>query len=108
MTNDNDAFEYGGYHFKPYHKFSKSEVDRPLEGDSRPWKRDVQHAMRNMRTDNLLAIRNYNNGKVAWSHEAFYAASGDSDADIFMCVENGKMYVPGENELFRYELRKRN
>jgi hypothetical protein len=29
-------------------------------------------------------------------------ASGESEVDIFKCVENGKLYVPCENELFRY------
>ncbi|GHU35770.1 hypothetical protein FACS1894105_05020 [Clostridia bacterium] len=41
-------------------------------------------------------------GKTEYSHEKFYAASGDSQADIFKCVENGKLYIPCENELFRY------
>ena len=36
------------------------------------------------------------------SHEKFYAASGDSQCDIFRCIENGKLYVPCANELFRY------
>ena len=103
MINSKDVFEYGGYHFKPHRKFRKGEVNRPLEGDSRPWKIDAQFEMRNMNTDNTLAIRNYGSGKAPWSYDDFYAASGDSDADIFMCVENGKLYVPGANELFRYE-----
>ena len=108
MINSNNVFEYGGYHFKPHRKFRKGEVNRPLEGDSRPWKIDAQFEMRNMSTDNTLAIRNYESGKVPWSHEAFYAASGDSDADIFIRVENGRQYVPCADELYRYELRKSN
>ena len=30
------AFEYGDYHFMPYRKFYDGEIDKQLEGDSRP------------------------------------------------------------------------
>jgi hypothetical protein len=97
------VFEYGGYHFKPVRSFGKNEVDKPLDTDSRPWKKDAQFAMRNMSSDSDLNIRNQNsNGNSDYSHEKFYAASRGSEADIFMCIENGKLYVPGANELFHY------
>ena len=98
------VFEYGGYHFKPYRKFQKSEVERRLEGDSRPWKTDAAYAMRNMSTDFILGLSKYDWKKEGtnYSHEGFYSASGDSDADIFKCIENGRLYVPHENELFQY------
>ena len=97
-----DAFEYGGYHFKPYRKFLKGEVDRHLKGDSRPHKKDMQYAMRNMETDSHLGFRNNGSTDTKWSYEEFYATSGGSDADIFICIENGKLYVPAQGELFRY------
>ncbi len=82
-------------------QFAKGEVDKQLETDSRPCKNDMQYAMRNMSRDNELGIGNFA-GKNEWSHGAFYAAAKGSDADIFMCLENGQLYVPGANELFRY------
>lgn len=33
----------------------------------------------------------------------FYSASNDSQLDIFLCKENGKLYVPCEHELFQFE-----
>lgn len=41
-----------------------------------------------------------------WSHEDFYArarAVGAGDADLFLCLEDGRTYCPGEHELFRWE-----
>ena len=97
------AFEYGGYHFRPYRKFYKGEINRRLKGDSRPWKMDGQYAMRNMSSDRSLGMSTYAWRKCDYSHNDFYAKAGDSDFDIFQCVENGKLYVPHENELFQYK-----
>ncbi len=57
-----------------------------------------------MASDFSLGISAYNWKKndAVYSIDTFYAASGGSIADIFKCLENGKLYVPGENELFRY------
>lgn len=96
------TFAFGGYHFTPYRKFGKGEIDRQAPNDSRPGKNDAQYAMRNMCTDNELGISNYAWQRADYSHDKFYAASGGSEADIFKCVENGKLYVPSQNELFMY------
>jgi hypothetical protein len=96
------VFEYGGYHFKPVRNFRKGEVTRRLAGDSRPWKTDAQYEMRNMSSDRELGLSKHEWKKTDYSHEGFYAASGNSGADIFKCIENGKLYVPHENELYRY------
>lgn len=89
------TFEYGGRHFTPVRKFRKGEIDKPLAGDSRPWKTDEQYAMRNMRTDHAMKTPDY-------SYEGFYAVSTDKNCDIFRCEDNGKLYVPAQNELFEY------
>lgn len=98
------VFEYGGYHFKPYRQFRKNEVDKQLDTDSRPWKKDVQYAMRNMSTDFVLGLSTYEwkRAGTSYSHESFYKASGNNEADIFKCIENELLYAPGENELFLY------
>jgi hypothetical protein len=105
IMRDKEIFEYGGYHFKPVRRFRDGELDKPQENDSRPRKQDARYAMRNMSSDFSLGITSYDRKKTddAYSADAFYAASGDSTADIFKCIENGRLYVPGENELFRYK-----
>ena len=89
------VFEYGGYHFKPVRQFRKGEIDKRLENDSRPWKNDAQFAMRNMGT--LIKP------PEGYSHEEFYAKSGDSKADIFKCIETGYLFVPCANGLRIYD-----
>ena len=98
-----DSFSFGGYHFVPYRQFAKGETKRRLKGDSRPWKMDAQYEMRNMSSDRDLGISKYDWSKSDYSHEKFYAASGGSKCDVFRCIENGKLYVPAENELFQYK-----
>jgi hypothetical protein len=91
-----NAFEYGGYHFIPYRKFEKGEIEKPLEGDTRPWKNDAKYAMRNMSADDNLRILHF-------SHDDFYAVSKGSKCDIFQCVETGNLYVPTQYKLFLYD-----
>ena len=40
--------------------------------------------------------------KYPYSHGAFYEASTDKECDLFRCVENGKLYIPCENDLQEY------
>jgi hypothetical protein len=96
---DPSVFEFGGWHFRPERQFRKGEVDKHLAGDSRPEKMDAQYAMRNMKFGNELALREANGN---WSHDSFYAASKSSAADIFKCLENGKLYVPSSGALCEY------
>jgi hypothetical protein len=91
---ESGVFEYGGVHFKPERQFRKGEINKHLAGDSRPGKMDMQYAMRNMGAAFKLS--------QGYSHSDFYAASKGSAADIFKCVESGKLFVPHENELFEY------
>jgi hypothetical protein len=83
------VFAFGDYHFKPQRKFEKRDGD-------------FNKQMNNVASDRSMGIATYDWGRTEYSHEKFYAASGDSEADIFKCVENGKLYVPCANELFRY------
>lgn len=92
---ENNSFKYGGYHFTPVRQFGKREVNKRLDSDSRPWKMDMQYAMRNMRTDRAVSLPDY-------SYDKFYAAATDKECDIFRCEETGRLYVPGANELFGY------
>ena len=89
-------FEYNGYHFEPVRKLKESE------------KKDICTFSKHIRSDRELGICDYNVDwkKHNYSWKDFYSASNDSQLDIFLCVENGKLYVPCEHELFRIEEKK--
>ena len=84
-----DTFEYGGYHFTPYRRFRKNEGD-------------FFKISRRMRSDRELALSTYDWRKVDYCYDSFYEASTDNNCDIFLCEENGKLYVPCLNELFEH------
>lgn len=86
-------FEYNGYHFKPVRKLKESE------------KKDICTFSKYIRSDRELGICDYNVDwkKHNYSWKDFYSASNDSQLDIFLCAENGKLYVPCEHELFQFE-----
>lgn len=88
------TFEYGGKHFVPVRKFEKRDGD-------------FYQITRRLRSDRELGFFRadyYGKGSqiVDYSHESFYEVSTDKTCDIFQCVENGKLYVPCENELQEY------
>lgn len=85
-------FEYNGYNFEPERKMQDSE------------KKDICTFSKHIKTDRELGMCDYD---VEWkkhnySWKDFYEASGDSQLDLFRCVENGKLYVPCEHELFEF------
>lgn len=88
-----NMFEYNGYHFEPVRKLKESE------------KKNICIFSKHIRSDRELGICDY---KVDWkkhnySWKDFYSASNDSQLDVFLCTENGKLYVPCEHELFQFE-----
>lgn len=89
-----DVFEYSGYHFTPHRCFcGKTE-------------NGFEISMKKMRTDTELGMfpdRNRKDFKTEYNYDDFYAASTDKTCDIFRCVENGRLYVPGANELFGFD-----
>lgn len=90
-------FEYGGFHFIPERKFTVQE-------------RDFFKISLRQRIDRNLGfcIPGYiYESHYAYSHESFYAASPDKECDLFRCVENGKLYLPCENDLQEYIENKR-
>ncbi|MCC8170096.1 MAG: hypothetical protein LIO59_07050, partial [Oscillospiraceae bacterium] len=44
----------------------------------------------------------YEDSEVAYNRDEFYQASNNSTADVFLCVETGKVFTPGENALFEF------
>lgn len=91
-------FEYNGYHFESVRKLKESE------------KKDICTFSKHIRSDRELGICDYDVDwkKHDYSWKDFYSASNDSQLDIFLCKENGKLYVPCEHELFQFEEKKHN
>lgn len=82
------VFEYNGYHFEPIGKI-----------DSKSTLREIGNAI--VSNKGTLDMSVYQGSRLPYSYEKFYAAA-NSEADVFRCIENGKLYLPGENELFEY------
>lgn len=86
------SFEYGGYHFIPERCFSEEE----------------NHFFRISRRQCLdkelgFCKPGYTyESKYPYSYESFYAASTEKECDLFRCVENGKLYLPCQNDLQEY------
>lgn len=92
IKNNPSAFEYGGVHFVPLGivKDSFANISKNLETDRRL-------GMWNVNNTNHNAIC-----KVNYHYKDFYEACGNIKCDVFKCLENGKNYLPGENEMFLY------
>lgn len=93
MTNPN-TFQYGGYHFLPVGILPK----KPIYGISPHLSSDNDMKMWDKSYESLLGKAN-----VEYSYKDFKQAAGDSKCDVFKCLENRKLYVPGGNELFQYK-----
>jgi len=79
-------FEYQGYHFE-----AVGVLPQGLEG---------KELINQTRGNTELQMTTYDS---LYSYAEFYKASGSPEADIFRCMETGRNYIPGENELFGYE-----
>lgn len=90
------SYEYGGKHFVPHSKLEDGATIFNV----------------NLRTDFELGFFDYDSPharhrmKFQYNHENFYKAMHNCEMDIFECVENGKLYIPGNDTLFIYEGRK--
>ena len=85
-----NVFEYQGYHFEPV-----GILPQGLEG---------KELVNQTRGNTELHLTTYEReDDILYSYAGFYEASGSSKADIFRCMETGRNYIPGENELFGYE-----
>lgn len=81
------VFEYGGK------KFLGVGVFPPKK------ERDFS---RTLKTDRDLTFESKTGEEFKYSYRNFINASRDEKSDVFKCYENGRLYVPGENELFEY------
>lgn len=84
------VFEYQGYHFEQ------------LVSCLMDW--NGKELVAQTRSNTELHLSTYHTEDFPkYSYNEFYAVSNAPDADIFRCLETGKNYIPGENELFGYE-----
>lgn len=80
--------KYNGYTFRP---LGKKDVS-------------FEAACRRISSDRELGISTYSWSKgEKYNYDKFYEASGNSYSDLFLCLENGNVYIPGNNELFLYK-----
>ena len=87
---DENVFEYQGYHFE-----AVGILPQGMEG---------KELVNQTRGNTELHLTTYEREEdILYSYAGFYEASGSSKADIFRCMETGRNYIPGENELFGYE-----
>ena len=87
---DENVFEYQGYHFE-----AVGVLPQGLEG---------KELVNQTRGNTELHLTTYEREEdILYSYAGFYEASGSSKADIFRCMETGRNYILGENELFGYE-----
>ena len=82
------SFEYNGYHFEPTGILPAGRTLKEISNETI--------------SNNALGMSAYEGAAHPYSYEEFYSAANSSSADIFKCVENGRLYIPGENELFEY------
>ena len=87
---DENIFEYQGYHFE-----AVGVLPQGLEG------KELVNQTRGNTELHLTAYEREDD--ILYSYAGFYEASGSSKADIFRCMETGRNYIPGDNELFGYE-----
>ena len=85
-------FEYGGKRFSPYRLFTKAE--NTLDFISLHTARDFELG---------FMSRDCPESKTSYSYAEFYKKSSIKNCDLFVCADNGKLYCPGENELFEWQ-----
>ena len=80
VTPNEQSFVYLGFTFTPHRSFRAEESKR---------------AIRSCATGGINL-----NKAIGWSIVTFYSASSSDEADIFVCNNDGNMYVPYDNGMF--------
>lgn len=87
---DEGVFEHQGYHFE-----AVGVLPEGIEG---------KDLVAQTRSNTELHLSTYHTEDFPkYSYDDFYAVSNAPTADVFRCLETGRNYIPGENELFGYE-----
>ena len=86
-------FCYGGKHFVPEGRLDQTNVS-------------LNEVLSKLSVDPELGfcVPDYKYpSKYPYSQDGFYDAATDKKCDVFRCVENGKLYIPCQNDLQQYE-----
>lgn len=87
---DEGVFAYQGYHFE-----AVGVLPEGIEG---------KDLVAQTRSNTELHLSTYHTEDFPkYSYDDFYAVGNAPTADVFRCLETGRNYIPGENELFGYE-----
>lgn len=87
-----EQFIYGGKHFVPEGRFDGTSIS-------------LNEVLSNLSVDKELGfcVPDYKYpSKFPYSQNGFYEAASDKKCDVFRCAENGKLYVPCQNDLQQY------
>ena len=88
----NMEFCYGGKHFIPEGRFDQTNVS-------------LNEVLSKLSVDVELGfcVPDYKYpSKYPYSQDGFYEVATDKKCDVFCCVENGRLYVPCQNDLQQY------
>lgn len=86
MKHNKKKFYYGGYTFIPIKRLTEKQLE-------------FNTITKHLHSDRELALTTYED---TYNYRDFYEECGEKYYDLFRCEENGKIYIPCENELFEY------
>ena len=76
-------FQYGGYTFEPRGQFKDYGI--------KPGKNEFRDICSKLNNSNFGCVAD---GDEPFDYDEFYKAAGGCDDDVFLCKENGILYVP--------------
>ena len=85
-------FEYVGYHFISERVLTKEENDLYKISNRQCIDKELGFCKPGYSYES----------KYPYSYESFYEASSDKNCDLFRCFENGRLYIPCQNDLQIY------
>lgn len=88
-----NTFTYNGFTFRPVRQLNKKENAMDLASFT------CRFLKSNLDRQKQFSV--YDDGK--WNYGKFYECArtvGAGEIDIFKCLDDGKLYIPGQNELF--------
>lgn len=91
MKHNKNSFQYLGKTFTPLKRLTNKQIR-------------LENVSSHLNSDFELGFSTYDGweNKKDYTYEGFYKACGEKYFDLFRCEENGKVYMPCQNELFQY------
>ena len=86
MKHNKDSFKYEGKTFTPVKRLPYGQLE-------------LQAITPYLKSDRELNLNTY---EKTYNYDNFYNACGEIYYDLFRCEDNGRVYIPCQNELFEY------